>query len=524
MKVAPLPGVRRDVDGAAVGLGDRARDVEAEAGAGLRAAARGATELLEDQPLVVDRDARPVVGDRDDDRAVQLPHVDVDRGAGRRVLDRVVDQVAHDLAEPPGVAADERNLADHRVQRHLVLADGGRRDRVADERGEIDVREAVRERPGLDPRRVEHVADQGREPRRLVADQCEERLALLGGQLAPALLQRPRRADHRRHRASQLMRDERDEVGAHHRQALQLLDRAALALVGADVLHRRGDEAAEQAHQLDLVLRERVALVAADRDEPDRAAADVERRGDARVDPERPQPRLLGVFGARSRSRLTIVWPRGDDVGEQAALERQHRSGRHHLVGERAGGRDHASRAFVGEHDRHALERHERAQLADERARGLVEVERRAERPRTAVGCVEQVGAAAQLVAQRLGLLDPALHVAALGLDAVDEPADEQRHHEAREDLEDEEVDPEVAVHGRGAPLLEPACDRDRGDGSQDAAAHAVAHGAGENRDQQQLAGRGAGLEREEQDEARDDQEVERHRERRQAHEHRRGG
>ena len=81
--------------------------------------------------------------------------------------------------------------------------------------------------PGLDARGVEHVADERREPGRLVGDQGEERLALLGRQLAPALLQRPGRADHRRHRAPQLVRDERHEVGAQRRQPAQLLDRCA---------------------------------------------------------------------------------------------------------------------------------------------------------------------------------------------------------------------------------------------------------------------------------------------------------
>ena len=42
---------------------------------------------------------------------------------------------------------------------HLVLADLGGRDRVVHERGEVDVRERVAERPGLDPRGVEDVAD-----------------------------------------------------------------------------------------------------------------------------------------------------------------------------------------------------------------------------------------------------------------------------------------------------------------------------------------------------------------------------
>ena len=64
---------------------------------------------------------------------------------------------------------------------HLVLPElRGRRPPPRRSSAEVDVAEAVAERPGLDPRRVEHVADQLGEPSRLVADQREERLALLG--------------------------------------------------------------------------------------------------------------------------------------------------------------------------------------------------------------------------------------------------------------------------------------------------------------------------------------------------------
>ena len=56
---------------------------------------------------------------------------------------------------------------------------------------------------------------------------------------------------------------------------------------------------------------------------------------------------------------------------------------------------------------------------------GLVEIERRVEGSRTAIGGIEEVGAAAELVAQLLGLLGAALDVLPLEVDATDEPADE---------------------------------------------------------------------------------------------------
>ena len=65
LNVAPAPGRRGDVERAAVRLGDRARDVEAEPGARLAASRCDAAELLEDQLLVLGRDPVAVVGDVD---------------------------------------------------------------------------------------------------------------------------------------------------------------------------------------------------------------------------------------------------------------------------------------------------------------------------------------------------------------------------------------------------------------------------------------------------------------------------
>jgi len=62
---------------------------------------------------------------------------------------------------------------------------------------------------------------------------------------------------------------------------------------------------------------------------------------------------------------------------------------RRYTVWPRAGRRDDASRSVLGEHDRHAVEGHKPAQLADERVDRLVEVERRTECARAAVGGVE---------------------------------------------------------------------------------------------------------------------------------------
>ena len=255
-----LAGRRLDVERAAVRLGERAREEEPEARPRLRRPGHAA-ELLEDLDLVLGADPGSRVADVDDHVAVVGTGLDADLAAGVRVLDRVRDQVVDELTEPLRVAAHARQRGRQLGREpHFVLADLGGGDRVAQHLGQIDVAEAVAEGAGLDPRRVEHVADERREPRRLVRDHGEERLALLGPELAPACLQRPGRADHGRHRAAQLVRDERDEVGAERRQAPQLVHRRALGLVRAQVLHRRRDEPPEERHQAELLLPERPGL------------------------------------------------------------------------------------------------------------------------------------------------------------------------------------------------------------------------------------------------------------------------
>ncbi len=110
-------------------------------------------------------------------------------------------------------------------------ASPARRDRLGDQAGEIELGEGVAERPRLDPRAVEHLADERGQAVGLVGDQGQKGVALLGGELAPALLQRPGRPDHGRHRRPHLVRDERDEVGAQRGEAAQLGHRPLLDLV-----------------------------------------------------------------------------------------------------------------------------------------------------------------------------------------------------------------------------------------------------------------------------------------------------
>jgi hypothetical protein len=145
-------GRRLDVERAAVRLCNRARDEEAEAGSRLGAAAAGSPEFLEDQPLILGRDTRPVVGDLDPDDAVVRARVDPHLTAGARVFDRVVDEVLDELVQPVPVAADRRQRAfDPGLEAYLVLAEGGGRDDLRDDRAEVHVAEREAERAGLDP-------------------------------------------------------------------------------------------------------------------------------------------------------------------------------------------------------------------------------------------------------------------------------------------------------------------------------------------------------------------------------------
>ena len=88
---------------------------------------------------------------------------------------------------------------------YLVLHELDTGDCVADERAQVDVPESVGEGAGLDPRGVEHVGDERRQPLGFAADQGQERLALVGSQLSPALAERLRGADHGGHRGTQLV-------------------------------------------------------------------------------------------------------------------------------------------------------------------------------------------------------------------------------------------------------------------------------------------------------------------------------
>ena len=105
-----VPGVRADLERAAVRLGDRAGDVEAEPRSRLGCGASNAPELLEDEPLVLGGDPAAGVDDLDHGMPVDGRRPDLDGSSFGRVLDRVVDQVGENLTQPGGVAEDDRKV------------------------------------------------------------------------------------------------------------------------------------------------------------------------------------------------------------------------------------------------------------------------------------------------------------------------------------------------------------------------------------------------------------------------------
>src|SRR5262245_11186616 len=80
-------------DAPAVRADDAAADGEAEPGAAHRRARVAPVELFEDEPLLARREAGPAVGDLDRHRGAHVLGAHLDRAPGRRVLERVVDQV-----------------------------------------------------------------------------------------------------------------------------------------------------------------------------------------------------------------------------------------------------------------------------------------------------------------------------------------------------------------------------------------------------------------------------------------------
>ena len=175
-----------------------------------------------------------VRGTADDGAALGL-RADLDAAAARGDLDRVRDQIAEQLREPPAVAVDRRDAARAELEGHALLVRHWTRARPPRPRAR-----ARRPRPAparvarLDLRDEQQVLDDAQQA--LGAPQRDgDEATLLGGQRsALAREHQVEEAAHRRQRRVQLFRDGGDEL---------VLDAPRLALTRGLVLRRRSARA-----------------------------------------------------------------------------------------------------------------------------------------------------------------------------------------------------------------------------------------------------------------------------------------
>ena len=81
-------------------------EAQTQAQAALRPARIPTKQAIPDAGRLVWRDARSGIGHAEDGTAGVLPDLHIDPPAGRRVLDRVVDEVGGNLLQPRSVAGD----------------------------------------------------------------------------------------------------------------------------------------------------------------------------------------------------------------------------------------------------------------------------------------------------------------------------------------------------------------------------------------------------------------------------------
>ncbi len=203
---------------------------------GPRRRARAALERLEDPRRLVGRNSRPVVDDAHEHLRSDLPHLDADRLLGRRVAQRVLDEVCED-----GTGLVEIGMHERQVfvgQDHLDAA--ARLDAVEHLQDEVVDRPVARlrsSRPRLQAREVEQVADDAVEPLGLAEDRLGELAAVLGRERELAVGESAGRREDRHQRRAQVMADRAQHrrlhrVAAPQRLGLERLLREPLPLGG----------------------------------------------------------------------------------------------------------------------------------------------------------------------------------------------------------------------------------------------------------------------------------------------------
>src|SRR5207249_11402196 len=188
----PLPlALALDLDRAAVQLDDVVDDREPETQAAVRARVRavGLPEGLEDVRQELGRDPLALVADGDDRLPVAAGEPQDDAAAPGGELDRVREEVPHDLLEAGGIALDPppSELEDLLDPNLLRLGVGAHRieRRLGDGR-EIDRPGVEDELPGRDARHVQEVLDQLRLRHRTPLDRLDRARGPLRVELAAA--------------------------------------------------------------------------------------------------------------------------------------------------------------------------------------------------------------------------------------------------------------------------------------------------------------------------------------------------
>jgi hypothetical protein len=257
------------------------------------------------------------------------------------------------------------------------------------------------------------------------------------------------------------------------------------------------DEAPEQRDELGLLVGERARLGAENGEHPDRACTEEQRCGELAAEAQVGQRALLAV--ALLEEVLAHHELPAEHFLEHRAGDGRARSGWIDRLLAAAGRGHHLRAPVLREDDRGALERDEPAQLADERAERLLDLERRAEGPRAAVRRLEHVDAPAELVAQPLRLHSPARPPDDLRPQVVGKPAHEHSDEKPDAAAEGEHLRREVRIGRADLPELGQPEHAERCDAHADAAQHAEAQCRLENRDEDERPEGLRGLEVEDQ-------------------------
>jgi hypothetical protein len=221
--------------GAAVQVDHVSHDAEPEAEPRMLAprGAVGLAEAIEYVGQEVGGDPLAGVSDLQDRLARRALHDHVDAAARRRELDRVREQVQHDLLQAIAVAVHEHAVDGH-LERDLdALLFGSeplRLDRGLGDRAQVERLDREQQLAAHDPRNVEQVLDQLRLRARGAVDRLDRFLMVLLVERAREQEMRP--ADDRVHGRAQLVREIGEELVLELGRLFGLAARDPLALVG----------------------------------------------------------------------------------------------------------------------------------------------------------------------------------------------------------------------------------------------------------------------------------------------------